>query len=93
MNQKVNSKVIESLTMLADANAAMYDAIMTAVHESDNGIVTFIENENGKYDTGEERFIKYNEDGELMMFDNYDNELVAINDLSADDLYDICIQL
>jgi hypothetical protein len=39
------------------------------------------------------RTIKFNEEGELVMFDDCDNELVAIEDLSADDLHDICVNM
>ena len=36
---------------------------------------------------------KYNEDGNLCMFDDYDNEIGIIEDLSANELYDICIKI
>ena len=85
------NKIKTALEMLSKANAAMIEAISAAVNESENEEVNYTES--NKYDGGEERTIKYNKDGELMMFDDCGNELVAIDDLSADDLYDICLQL
>jgi hypothetical protein len=86
-----NNKIQTALEMLSKANVAMIEAISAAVNESENEEVIYTESD--KYDGGEVRFIKYNENGELMMFDDCDNELVAIDDLSADDLYDICLQI
>ena len=85
------NKIKTALEMLSKANVAMIEAISAAVNESENEEVNYTESD--KYDGGEERTIKYNENGELMMFDDCDNELVAIDDLSADDLYDICLEL
>jgi len=84
------NKIQAALEMLSKANVAMIDAISAAVNESENEEVIYTESD--KYDR-EERTIKYNENGELMMYDDCDNELVAIDDLSADDLYDICLEL
>lgn len=85
------NKLQTALEMLSRANIAMIEAISAAVSESENEQVIYTES--NKYDGGEERTIKYNENGELMMFDDCDNELVSIDDLSADDLYDICLGL
>lgn len=85
------NKLQTALEMLSRANIAMIEAISAAVSESENEQVNYTES--SKYDSGEERTIKYNENGELMMFDDCDNELVSIDDLSADDLYDICLGL
>lgn len=85
------NKLQTALEMLSKANVAMIEAISAAVNESENEQVNYTESD--KYDCGEERTIKYNENGELMMFDDCDNELVSIDDLSADDLYDICLEL
>ena len=90
-NTQSQNKLQTALEMLSKANIAMIEAISAAVNESENEQVIYTES--SKYDSGEERTIKYNEDGELMMFDDCDNELVAIDDLSADDLYDICLGL
>lgn len=85
------NKLQTALEMLSKANVAMIEAISAAVSESENEQVNYTES--SKYDSGEERTIKYNENGELMMFDDCDNELVSIDDLSADDLYDICLSM
>lgn len=85
------NKIYAALEMLSKANVAMIEAISAAVNESENEEVNYTES--NKYDGGEKRTIKYNKDGELMMFDDCDIELVAIDDLSADDLHDICLQL
>ena len=90
-NTESQNKIQAALEILSKANVAMVEAIGAAVNESENEEVKYTES--GKYDGGEERTIKYNENGELMMFDDCDNELVAIDDLSADDLYDICLEL
>lgn len=85
------NKIQVALEMLSKANVAMIEAISAAVSESENEEVNYTESD--KYDGGEERTIKYNENGELMMFDDCGNELVSIDDLSADDLYDICLSM
>lgn len=90
-NTQSQNKLQTALEMLSKANVAMIEAISAAVSESENEQVIYTESD--KYDGGEERTIKYNENGELMMFDDCDNELVSIDDLSADDLYDICLGL
>ena len=90
-NKESQNKIQAALEILSKANVSMVEAIGAAVNESENGEVKYTES--GKYDGGEERTIKYNENGELMMFDDCDNELVAIDDLSADDLFDICLEL
>lgn len=90
-NTQSQNKLQTALEMLSKANIAMIEAISAAVSESENEQVIYTESD--KYDGGEERTIKYNENGELMMFDDCDNELVSIDDLSADDLYDICLGL
>lgn len=90
-NTQSKNKLQTALEMLSKANVAMIEAISAAVNESENEQVIYTESD--KYDGGEERTIKYNENGELMMFDDCDNELVSIDDLSADDLYDICLTL
>lgn len=90
-NTQSQNKLQTALEMLSKANVAMIEAISAAVNESENEQVIYTESD--KYDGGEERTIKYNENGELMMFDDCDNELVSIDDLSADDLYDICLEL
>ena len=81
MATETQYRVETALELLSQANVAMITAIETAVKES--------ETEEVKYN---ERTIKYDEYGELVMVDEYDYE-TNIDDLSADDLYDICLQL
>ena len=81
MTRETQYRVAIALELLSQANVAMITAIETAVKES--------ETEEVKYN---ERTIKYNGYGELVMVDEYDYE-TNIDDLSADDLYDICLQL
>ena len=90
MTKETEKQVSDALALLADANTAMVKAIEQAVNEA-GGELSYEDNP-AKYDA-ETRTIKFNEAGELVMFDEYDNELSAIEDLSADDLYDICINL
>ena len=81
MTRETQYRVAIALELLSQANVAMITAIETAVKESDT--------EEVKYN---ERTIKYKGYGELVMVDEYDHE-TNIDDLSADDLYDICLQL
>ena len=81
MTTETQDRVATALELLSQANVAMITAIETAVKESDT--------EEVKYN---ERTIKYKGYGELVMVDEYDHE-TNIDDLSADDLYDICLQL
>lgn len=81
MATETQYRVEIALELLSQANVAMLTAIETAVKES--------ETEEVKYN---ERTIKYNGYGELVMVDEYDYE-TDIDDLSADDLYDICLEL
>ena len=70
-NTQSQNKLQTALEMLSKANVAMIEAISAAVNESENEQVIYTESD--KYDGGEERTIKYNENGELMMFDDCDN--------------------
>lgn len=85
------NKLQTALEMLSKANTAMIEAINAVVNESENKEVIYPESH--KYDWWETRTIKHNENGELMVFDDCDNELRAIDDSSADDLYDICLSM
>lgn len=77
----------DALNLLSKASSAMIAAIASAVNESESKEVAYVE---CFPSYSEDRVIKYNEDGDLIMFDDYDNELVPIDHLSADDLQDIC---
>ena len=68
MNNNIRTnKIKTAFEILSKANVAMIEAIIAAVNESENEEVNYTESD--KYDGGEERTIKYNENGELMMYD------------------------
>lgn len=90
LNKVTQSKVANALQLLSNANDAMIEAIMQAVNDNEDKEISY---EDSNYGYTETCYIKFNEEGELFMFDDYDNELVAIKNLSADDLYDICIKM
>jgi hypothetical protein len=87
--------VANALALLSDVNNAMIEAITQAVNDSEDKEVSYDENVDKYSNCGyaETRTIKFNEDNELVMFDDCGNELVAIEDLSADDLCDICVNM
>ena len=95
LSKVAESKVANALELLSNANNAMIEAITQAVNDSDTKEVSYEENVDKYSNCGytETRTIKFNEEGELVMFDDCSNELVAIEDLSADDLYDICVNM
>lgn len=95
LSKVAESKVANALELLSNANNAMIEAITQAVNDSKDKEMSYEENI-GKYSNcgyAETRTIKFNEEGELVMFDDCDNELATIGDLSADDLYDICVKM
>ncbi len=83
---KTQDYIKEGFEHLSKANIAMLNAIVNEVKEK--GVVVYED-----YVEPEKRYIKYNEDGDLAMCDECDNSLVLVEDLSADDLYGICIQI
>ena len=95
LSKVAESKVANALQLLSNANNAMIEAITQAVNDSEDKEMSYEENVETYNNCGytETRTIKFNEEGELVMFDDCDNELVAIEDLSADDLYDICVNM
>lgn len=95
LSKVAESKVANALELLSNANNAMIEAIMQAVNDSEDKEMSYEENVDKYSNCGytETRTIKFNEEGELVMFDDCDNELAVINDLSADDLYDICVKM
>ena len=95
LSKVAESKVAYALELLSEANNAMIEAIMQAVNDSEDKEMSYDENIDNYSNCGyaETRTIKFNEDGELVMFDDCGNELVTIGDLSADDLYDICVKM
>jgi hypothetical protein len=95
LSNVAESKVTNALELLSNANNAMIEAITQAVNDNKDKEMSYDENVDKYSNCGytETRTIKFNEEGELVMFDDCDNELVAIEDLSADDLYDICVKM
>jgi hypothetical protein len=95
LSKVAESKVANALALLSDVNNAMIEAITQAVNDSEDKEVSYDENVDKYSNCGyaETRTIKFNEDNELVMFDDCGNELVAIEDLSADDLCDICVNM
>lgn len=95
MTKNLTKQIGEALNLLSQANDAMINAIIAAIKESEDGAIDYVETCScgigSSYD--ENRTIKYNEDGNLCMFDDYDNEIGIIEDLSANELYDICIKI
>jgi hypothetical protein len=95
LSKVAESKVTNALELLSNANNAMIEAITQAVNDNKDKEMSYDENVDKYSNCGytETRTIKFNEEGELVMFDDCDNELVAIGHLSADDLHDICVKM
>ena len=92
MTEKLTKQIGDALNLLSQANEAMINAIIAAVKE-DGSSVSVEETIDESCGYTELRFIRFNEDGDLCMFDDADNELYLIEDLSADQLYDICVKI
>jgi len=92
MTEKLTKQIGDALNLLSQANDAMINAIIAAVKE-DGDSVSVEETIDESCGYTELRFIRFNEDGDLCMFDDADNELYLIEDLSADQLYDICVKI
>ena len=86
---KVNreKRVADVLEKVSQANSAMIDIIKEAVDEK--GKVSYEVVVNGMFDIRETRTVGLNDDGEYMVFDENDDEVQALEDLSADDLFNI----
>ena len=92
MTEKLTKQIGDALNLLSQANEAMINAIIAAVKE-DGDSVSVEETIDESCGYTELRFIRFNEDGDLCVFDDADNELYLIEDLSADQLYDICVKI
>ena len=92
MTEKLTKQIGDALNLLSQANEAMINAIIAAVKE-DGSSVSVEETIDESCGYTELRFIRFNEDGDLCVFDDADNELYLIEDLSADQLYDICVKI
>ena len=95
MTEKLRKQIGDALNLLSQANDAMINAIIAAVKESEDGEIDYVETCSCGIDSGydENRTIKYDDDGDLCMFDDYDNQIGLIEDLSANELYDICVKI
>ena len=92
MKKNVSNEIVSALNnLLAQANNAMINAIISVVQE--NGDATYEETIDDTCGYTELRFIRYNEDGDLCVFNENGNELYYIEDMSADQLYDICVKI
>ena len=94
MTEQLTKQFADALDLVSKAKNAMINVIISAVQESDNNEVEYLEIcSTARNSYTENRTIKYNEEGNLCMFDDYDNELCLIEDLTANDLYDICLNI
>ena len=96
LSKVAESKVSNALELLSNAKNAMIEAINQAVNDSEDKEMSYDENIDKYSNCGyaETRTIKFNEEGELVMYDDCDNELlVGIKEFSADDFYDICVNM
>ena len=87
MKENWEKRVAEVLEKVSQANSAMIDIIKEAVDEK--GEVYYEVVVNGTFDIRETRTVGLNDDGEYMVFDENDDEVQALEDLSADDLFNI----
>lgn len=87
MKENWSKRVAEVLEKVSQANSAMIDIIKEAVDEK--GEVSYEVVVNGTFDIRETRTVGLNDDGEYMVFDENDDEVQALEDLSADDLFNI----
>ena len=87
MKENWSKRVAEVLEKVSQANSAMIDIIKEAVDEK--GEVSYEVVVNGTFDIRETRTVCLNDDGEYMVFDENDDEVQALEDLSADDLFNI----
>lgn len=82
----VDELIREGFDLLQRAKIAMLTAIAEKVIK--DGVFVYAD-----YVEPENRHVKYDEDGNLSMCDEYDNVILRIEDLNASDLYDICCQI
>lgn len=95
MTKKLTKQIGDALNLLSQANDAMINAIIAVVKNSEDGEIDYTETCSCGIDSGYDvcRTIKYNEDGNLCVFDDYDNQIGLVEDLSANELYDICLKI
>lgn len=89
MSNEVLDKTMAALNLVSEANNAMIEAITMAVKEEEE-ISYVVTDEN---DMSEEYTISENEDGVLMAYDSEGWDYKAIEDMSADELFNICANI
>lgn len=94
MEEKNIKEIGDALELLSEANNAMIDAIVRAVADSDKKEISYKVMVDIREGVSEVRTIKANADGDLsIFFNNSENDYFLIEDLSADELYNICLGL
>lgn len=93
ISKVAQSKVSNALNLLSQANNAMIEAILQAVKDSDTNSIDYEVTIVESCGYTETRTIKSDEDGNIAVFDEDDNECIHVEDMSADDLFEICAQL
>ena len=89
----LEKNIADALDTLAQANTKMIDCIRQAVRESETDEVYYSVVVDESCGCTEERSISENEDGELYIYDEGGWQIQAVDDLSADTLYSICLKL
>lgn len=91
MNNEVTNKIANALNLLAQANDAMIEAIQAAV--LDEGEVSYEETIDESCGYTETRYIGGDEDDDFAIFDENGNTIGKLEDLTANELYDICVKI
>jgi hypothetical protein len=92
MTKNLESKIANAFQHVATANDLMIECIIQSINE--NGGETSYEvvvDESCGYN--EQRTISFNEDGECVIYNENGYEIVQVEDLSTDELYNICLKL
>ena len=77
-----------AFNLLSQAKEEMINGIIKIVDEE--GLVSYNELVDEHNGYSEDRYIRYNENGDLCVFNENGEELYHLNDLSIDELYSIC---
>lgn len=91
-NVKTNNKIGKALTMLAEANNAMINAIIEKVQEN-GGEIDFETTIDESCAYTETMLISTNENGEYCIFNENGYVVEHLEDLTANELYDICLKI
>ena len=84
-SKNLESKIGYALDILSIANDAMIEVIQEATYENGDKLYYSV--------NGEKRYIGGNEDDDWCIFDENGDEIAHLEDLSADELYEICINI